>query len=92
MEHIEDPVKLLKKIYTLMTDDGKLFITTPTNAPAIDHIYLFQNADDIRAVIRAAGFEIRDELCFFSEDVSAEIAAKYKISMMYASVVIKQTK
>ena len=54
LEHVEEPVKLLQKLHTLLNDKGKLIITTPTNAPAIDHIYLFKNADDIRNVISNA--------------------------------------
>ena len=58
LEHVEDPVKLLEKLYELLDENGKVIITTPTNAPAIDHIYLFNNAEDIREVIRKAGFNI----------------------------------
>jgi len=92
LEHVEEPVRLLKKLFTLLNDRGKLFITTPTNAPAIDHIYLFRNADDIRKVITSAGFDIEDELCICSEDLSSELAEKYKVSMMYAGVLVKQMK
>src|SRR6185312_17119874 len=41
LEHMEDPLTLLLKLNELLSDDGTLFFTTPTNAPAIDHIYLF---------------------------------------------------
>lgn len=89
LEHVEDPIGLLKKLNSLLSDNGKLYITTPTNAPAIDHIYLFNNADDIRKVIFEAGFIIEEEKCIFSEDVSKEKAEKYKISMMYVGVLRK---
>jgi len=89
LEHVEDPVKLLKKLSTILSDNGKLLITTPTNAPAIDHIYLFEKAEDIRNVIKIAGFVIEEDVCFFSEDVSEDVAAKFKISMMYGGLLIK---
>jgi len=89
MEHVEDPVKLLRKLYTLVEDNGKVFITTPTNAPAIDHIYLFKNAKDIRSVILESGFKIEDESCIYSEDLPAEIAEEYKMSMMYTGLLTK---
>ncbi len=89
LEHVEEPVKLLEKLGSLLSENGKLYITTPTNAPAIDHIYLFRNADDIRAVIHKAGFDIEDEICIYSEDLPPEIAEQYKISMMYAGVLTK---
>ena len=90
LEHVEEPIKLLQKLHALLSDNGKLIITTPTNAPAIDHIYLFKNADDIREVISEAGFNIEEELCIYSEDVSPEIAERFKISMMYAGVLVKK--
>lgn len=90
LEHVEEPIKLLQKLHTLLSDNGKLIITTPTNAPAIDHIYLFKGAEDIRNVISEAGFDIEEELCVYSEDVSQEIAERFKISMMYAAVLVKK--
>lgn len=90
LEHVEEPVKLLEKLYDLLNVNGKLIITTPTNAPAIDHIYLFKNTEDIRKVILEAGFNIEEELCIYSEDVSPEIAERFKISMMYAGVLSKK--
>ena len=90
LEHVEEPIKLLQKLHTLLSDNGKLIITTPTNAPAIDHIYLFKGAEDIRCVISEAGFDIEEELCVYSEDVSQEIAERFKISMMYAAVLVKK--
>lgn len=89
LEHVEDPIKLLKKLYSLLTENGRLFITTPTNAPAIDHIYLFKNAEEIRNIISLAGFNIVDEFCVYSEDVTPERAEKLKIAMMYASLLSK---
>ncbi|HOY33066.1 MAG TPA: class I SAM-dependent methyltransferase [Bacteroidales bacterium] len=92
MEHVEDPAGLLRKTFSLLNDGGSLFITTPTNAPAIDHIYLFNNAGEIRKIISEAGFEIKDELCVYSEDMPAAKAEKNKVSMMYAGVLKKTGK
>ncbi len=90
LEHVENPVKLLQKLHELLDDNGKAFITTPTNAPAIDHIYLFKNAEEIRAVIDAAGFKIDKEECIYSEKLPEELLEKYKISMMYIGVLSKK--
>ncbi len=91
MEHVEDPLELLRKTYSLLKETGRLFITTPTNAPAIDHIYLFKHADDIRSIITSAGFEIENELSIYSEDMPVEKAEKLKVSMMYAAVLKKKS-
>ena len=90
LEHVEDPVKLLQKLHSLVADSGKVFITTPTNAPAIDHIFLFRNADDIRAVIDAAGFKIEEEKCVYAEKLPPKLLEKYKISMLYAGLLSKK--
>ena len=90
LEHVEEPVSLLRKLHEMLNDSGKVFITTVTNAPAIDHIYLFKNADEIRKVIAEAGFEIEAELCIWSEDLLPELCEKYKVSMMYAGVLAKK--
>ncbi|MGZ5546098.1 MAG: class I SAM-dependent methyltransferase [Limisphaerales bacterium] len=90
LEHVEDPVKLLQKLHSLVADDGRVFVTTPTNAPAIDHIYLFRNADEIRTVIKKAGFKICEERCIWSENLPEEVMERMKISMMYVGLLMKQ--
>jgi 2-polyprenyl-3-methyl-5-hydroxy-6-metoxy-1,4-benzoquinol methylase len=90
LEHVEDPIALLQKLGELMSENGKLYITTPTNAPAIDHIYLFRNASEIRELIEKAGFTIQNELCVFSEDLPPEICEEYKISMLFAGILTKK--
>lgn len=92
LEHVENPVALLKKVSSLLTENGYLWITTPANAPAIDHIYLFRNISDIHQVIADAGFEIAEETTAYAEDVAADIAEKFKVSMMYAGLLKKSDK
>jgi 2-polyprenyl-3-methyl-5-hydroxy-6-metoxy-1,4-benzoquinol methylase len=86
LEHVEKPVALLKKIRSLLKPNGVLFLTTPANAPAIDHIYLFRNAEEIREVIYEGGFNIEKEITKFVEDVSPEMAEKLKITLMYGAL------
>lgn len=90
LEHVEDPVKLLNKLHKMLADDGTLFITTPTNAPAIDHIYLFNNIEEIQDMLRNTGFEISSEVFYSSEDVSPERAAKFKIALLYGAFLKKK--
>lgn len=89
LEHVEDPLSLLLKCKELLTDNGTLFITTPTNAPTIDHIYLFSTIKEIQELIKSAGFEIFSERYFYSEDVSPEKAEKFKIAMIYGAFLRK---
>ncbi|MEZ4923798.1 MAG: class I SAM-dependent methyltransferase [Crocinitomicaceae bacterium] len=85
IEHVEQPVELLMAIRSMLAPDGCLFLTTPANAPAIDHIYLFRNAQEIRDVLKEGGFEIVHEITKFVEDVPKEIAEELKITLMYGA-------
>ena len=58
LEHLEDPRELLLKTKSMLTDAGLCFITIPINMPAIDHIYLFKDKNEIRTMICNAGLKI----------------------------------
>ena len=90
LEHVEDPVALLKKLNSLLNNNGKAFISTPTNAPTIDHVYLFRNRKDVVDVIEKAGFEVDVESCIYAEDLPSETAEEMKITMMYAAFLKKK--
>jgi len=55
IEHVEDPLSLLKRMAEMLTLDGCCYVTTPINAPMIDHLYLFNNAQEIRDLLISAG-------------------------------------
>jgi len=87
IEHVEDPVSLINSLIGLLNPDGQAFITTPTNAGTLDHIYLFRNKQEILDVIDRAGFEVVSDFDVYSEDVTFEKAEKYKVPMMYAALI-----
>lgn len=90
VEHLEQPLGLLQKVRDMLSADGHAFISAPTNSPTVDHIYLFNNAQEIRAMLTAAGFEIQSEAMRYSEDLPEKKAVKYKTAQMYAAFVRKQ--
>lgn len=90
LEHVEQPLKLLKKLHDLLNDSGHIFITTPTNAPAIDHIYLFNNFDEVRSMIKEAEFKIIEETTTFAENAPQDIIEKLKVTGMYGAILSKQ--
>ena len=85
LEHVENPKKLLIKVKSLLNKNGILFITTPTNAPTIDHIYLFRNINEIRNLLNESGFKIIFEDTIPTENLPKEKIEKYKISEHYSS-------
>lgn len=90
LEHVERPLELLQKINYLLSDRGYAFITAPTNAPAIDHIYLFESRNDITDMIHKSGFSVVKEAQFYVEDViDDEDAKKRKVASLYAALIQK---
>ncbi|HEV9037788.1 MAG TPA: methyltransferase domain-containing protein [Puia sp.] len=91
LEHVEQPLALLLRLKELLADDGVLFFTTPANAPAIDHLYLFHNVEEIRRMVRSAGFSIGSEKALPAEDVSWEKVEQLKVAVLYGAFLTKQS-
>ena len=89
LEHVDDPLAILKSLFTLLSNEGELFVTTCANCPAIDHVYLFNNIDEIRELIIQAGFTIKSELVSPSENKSEKYIEKNKVDISYAALLIK---
>lgn len=89
LEHLENPVFALEKIYDLLEKKGYLFITTAINAPTIDHIYLFSSVGDVLDMISSVGFNVVDYLCVAAGDVSIEKAEKQKRTINIALMLNK---
>jgi len=90
LEHVEQPVELLQKISGLLSDEGKVFITVPANAPAIDHIYLFRNIREVRDVLDRGGFNVIDERVVFAEKVPQGKAGNITVPFIYSAFLRKK--
>lgn len=62
LEHLDKPEELLTYIQNFLSKEGRVFISVPTNAPAIDHIYLFRSTDQVLNMIRRCGYVITEML------------------------------
>ncbi len=58
LEHLEDPLAMLRALRTLVAPGGKAFITAALTAPNADHIYLYRNAEEVLHQLREAGFRL----------------------------------
>jgi cyclopropane fatty-acyl-phospholipid synthase-like methyltransferase len=61
LEHLECPDELLKKLDSLISTEGKIFLTAAIWAASIDHIYLFKSAKEVRELLNKY-FKIEREL------------------------------
>lgn len=82
IEHLDKPIEILKKLSNLLTNKGVLWLTTPTNAPALDHVYLFRSKNEVDELIRKSDLDIIDSYGCYAEDVTDEIAKKFKVSQL----------
>lgn len=89
IEHVDNPLIILKNLHSLLSDNGRLFITTCANCPAIDHVYYFKNAEEIKVLLNEAGFIIDTELIVPSENKSEKYLEKFKVDILYAAVLKK---
>jgi SAM-dependent methyltransferase len=62
LEHLDDPVAFLRTLREAVAPGGRAFITAALNAPHVDHIYLYEQAEDVLVQLRSAGFAL--EQCF----------------------------
>jgi 2-polyprenyl-3-methyl-5-hydroxy-6-metoxy-1,4-benzoquinol methylase len=58
LEHMEDPMSLLRTLRKMLRPGGKAFIATAINAPNSDHIYLYRTVDEVGVQLRGAGFQV----------------------------------
>lgn len=58
LEHLEDPQSFLNHLYQLMMPKGYGFISAAINAPNADHIYLYNDMNEVLSQLEEAGFEI----------------------------------
>ena len=61
MEHIPDPLTSLRYLRATLAPKAPVFVTTVLNSNAIDHLTLFTHFDQVRDMLRDAGFRILAE-------------------------------
>lgn len=86
LEHVNEPELFLQKTKSLLAPGGQVFISTCANAPAIDHVYHFHNCEEIRDLIRQAGFKILKDLALPSEDLPEKEWEKEMITINYCAI------
>jgi 2-polyprenyl-3-methyl-5-hydroxy-6-metoxy-1,4-benzoquinol methylase len=62
VEHVMNPRALLTRIYAMLRPGAQFFMTTVVNIEAEDHVYLFENSEQIRELTAKCGFNTEKEL------------------------------
>ena len=90
IEHVDHPELYLAKAGSLLRDDGRIYMTTCANAPAIDHVYHFRNVQQIRRLVGDCGFEIEAEVIIPASDVPEAIWEPELIPISYGAYLKKR--
>jgi 2-polyprenyl-3-methyl-5-hydroxy-6-metoxy-1,4-benzoquinol methylase len=67
LEHLKDPLKALKTVNGLLSKDGVVWITVPTNSPAIDHLHIFKSEKEICSLIQWSDLRVFDSIVYSVE-------------------------
>lgn len=81
LEHLETPDVALKFLRDCITPDGRIFINVPLNSPSPDHIYLFTQPDEVKALVEEAGFEVETLSLFATQAKKIDSALANRISV-----------
>jgi 2-polyprenyl-3-methyl-5-hydroxy-6-metoxy-1,4-benzoquinol methylase len=90
LEHVESPQTFLEKIAAITHENSHIQITTCINSPAIDHIYLFENASQIVNIIQASNLYVKSKLLVPYKDTTLEQSELEKLPVNIALVLGKK--
>lgn len=79
LEHIEDPLGMLKNIRRMLTPEGRIYALFPINAPSPAHIFLFRSIEYVKMIVEEAGFEIVQEEYIVANGASLEQAVEKRL-------------
>jgi len=87
LEHVEEPHEVLKKIRSLLKDNGLCFISTCANAPAPDHLYHFKTIEEIKKLITSNSFFIQKERILPVEDLPMHEIVRQRVTINYCALI-----
>ncbi len=87
LEHVDAPGELLAKTRSLLAPGGAAYVSTCANCPAVDHVYQFNNVDEIRALLTGSGLKIERDLALPAENLPMDEVIKRRITVNYCAMV-----
>jgi 2-polyprenyl-3-methyl-5-hydroxy-6-metoxy-1,4-benzoquinol methylase len=90
LEHVESPELFLRKIADITCRESYIYVTTCINSPAIDHIYLFRDSQEISEMIDACGLTVAEELLVPYQNTTLETSKQESLPINIALVLQKK--
>ncbi len=80
IEHLEHPKAALAELRRALRPGGRLCLSTAIRMESIDHIHVFWNPEEVRSMLRDAGFEIvEDEVIPLSSENLSDPATRRRL-------------
>ena len=86
LEHLEQPLEMLRALKGLCATGARIFINVPVNSPAPDHIYLLRTPEKAAELVEAAGLEILDRRYFPMTGYTERAARKHELAISCAFI------
>jgi 2-polyprenyl-3-methyl-5-hydroxy-6-metoxy-1,4-benzoquinol methylase len=86
LEHVERPYDALVTLRACLAPGGLIFVNAPVNSPALDHIYLFHEPEELVEVVERAGFVVDATRFAPVTGRTEEKARKHKLPISVALV------
>lgn len=83
LEHLEDPVSFIKALKAMLAPGGHAFVTAAITAPNEDHIYLYNNCQEVMGELQQGGFTVVD----WQEDLAYQPKADEPVPRIGAFIV-----
>jgi ubiquinone/menaquinone biosynthesis C-methylase UbiE len=85
LEHVERPELFLTRIARIAKRTAHIFVTTCINAPAVDHIYLFKNPEQLEKLFEDCGLRIKNQLImpYKGKTVEQSLSQRFAINVGY---------
>lgn len=90
LEHVERPEMFMKQIARIAKKDAYIFITTCINAPAVDHIYLFKDPEQVKNLFDDCDLRIQSQIICPYEGKTLEESLQQRLAINVAYVLEKK--
>lgn len=90
LEHVEQPQVFLDRIAELASDDAHIYITTCANAPAVDHIFLYESTQQLEDQFEKAGLEVKESCILPYEGKTLEFCVEKGLAVNMAYTLRKK--
>ena len=86
LEHVNDAYGFMRRPKEFLKEDGRIYMSTAANSPALDHVYHFHNEKEITDLLDQTGFLVEDDLVLPADDIPKELWEQELVTLNYCCI------